>query len=1118
MKKLSILCLFLLVSCFSHSQYIDLLITDSTTNEPLPFVTVYLKKNGIGTTTDLDGKARILINNSEIILDTLVCSYISYNKEQIPVNLSELERLEIQLLRTFQNIKTVTVVASKKQLSAKQILKKVLKNTSKNYATSPVNLLGLYRETFKEDNKAVYLNEATINIHYNKYPQGRFQRRKWTDWHYDDSYAFEFNYSPFDGFPNQFNSKGDRVQLIEARSTENGSKYGYNGSIVGGPLSITSKDYLKYQSDFLDSKNFNKYNYEKAGVETVNGNTCYVIHFYPLETGRKMVFDFSRKLNRSIYVGKMYIDRSSFAVVRMEFQLAKNVDFGFYTPRIPLDYRVEIDYKKRNDTWSLDKVKLTQLRSYGRKSADHRVMYESVQEIFFTDVITDSVAQIPLDLEWRHTRITTLRDRELSYNSEYWKKYEEQTYPSLPNSVKMDLTVETTLEQQFSGRFKQKENFPIPLVAKTDFTFEYANDTLQDSYQWFFDPSKSVELYKYIEAENNYADNFIISSRNYQKKFFNSIHHFYPKDTTEKIRTYRAGQRVADEDSLKNYVIYEYIDSVKRIPILNLSEFKSSRRNCFILGIKFTKNKISVLYTSNGGLNNNLVVLRKGELFVEDSLSEIYSYEWLNDSILYYTQNNAIKRSDKLYHRNTETNESTLVKTELDLTYDISVSKSETYLYCTVQSMSESEVYALNKTIPDAEFQLLIKRKEGVYNKVKEFDGLIYALTNEDAINNRILVYEDENWKEVIPHSKDRLINNFIFTKNYVVLNTFKNSFSEIVYKTKGSKKWTILELPSEIHDVFIYNRTNDSIQIAYSSPSKPFTDYFFDLEKEKLSLIKSTKVNRRSELDLRSIRTKRLWAKSSDGVKVPITLSKSANPKRKHKGLILKAYGSYGSYPGGVSFSAEDLILMKDGFTIAYADVRGGSIMGKQWHEDGKLLNKENTFNDYIACAEYLIKKEYTNADHLVGYGVSAGGLLMGVVINRRPELFNTVILDHAYLDALTSMMNDTLPLTTDHYKEIGNPNDPEFYEYIKGYSPYQNISKQAYPNLLFIAGSNDFQTPVWQIAKYVAKLREMNTSESSILFKTDIGSGHKGSTQEDQWMRDLAFKHAFIYGNLFK
>lgn len=1119
MKPFFAFCLFLFVSFFGFSQYIDLRITDSISNEPLPFVTVYLKKSGIGTMTDFKGEARIEFPNSEIELDTLICSYISYKKARIVVNLRESRHLEVQLKQTFLDISEVTVVASKKQLSAKQIVKKVLKNTSKNYASSPVNLIGFYRETLKEDNKAIYLNEATINIHYDQYPQGKFERRDWTDWFYDDSYAFEFNYSDFDGFPNQFNSKDDRVQLIEARSSKNWSQYGFKGSIVGGPLNITSKDYVKYQSDFLDSRNFNKYAYEKSGIESINGNSCYVIHFYPLETGKRMVMDFSKKLRRSIYVGKMYVDRSSFAVVKMEFQLANNVDFHFYSKFLPLDYTIEIDYKlqEQTQTWSLDRIKLNQLRSYKMWSSQHKVLYEGTQEVFFTQAISDSVAQIPLDLEWRHTRMTALRDYEVPYHSDYWRKYENEGYPPLPSSIVDDLTSEESLEKQFNERFKQKSDLPAPTANRTDFTFQYPNETITDSYQWFSDPSKSTDFYQYLEAENNYADNFIISARNHQKNFYNSIYKFFPEDTTQIPKTQRAGNIIYDSDSLENEIYYEYIDSTKRIPILNLSEFISKRRNCFVQDIKFAKNRIAIQYTQNGGLNNRLIVLDKGSVTVQDSLSEIYSYAWLNDSTLYYAQNNAIKRSDKLFIRNIALRTSSLKKTELDLTYDISLSESISNLYCIIQSKDESEIYALSKTEPNAKFELILPRKEGVFNEIKEFGGVIYALTNENALNNRILVRQKEEWKEVVSHSKKRLINDFIFTDNYIVLNTFRKGLSEIIYKAKRAKKWTILELPSEVHNASFYPMNGDSIRIVYSNPRQPSTAYNFDLKKEELSTVKSLKIKRNYEWDLKFIKTERLWAKSVDGVKVPITLSKHRSPKRKHKGLILKVYGSYGAYPGGTGFSAEDLILMKDGFTIAYAHVRGGSILGKQWYLDGKLLNKENSFNDYIACAEYLIKKGHTDANHLVGYGQSAGGLVMGVVINRRPELFNTVILDHAFLDVLTTMMNDTLPLTTDEYKEFGNPQEQDYFDYIRAYSPYQNISKQDYPNLLFIASSNDYQTPTWQIAKCAAKLRELNMGETTLLLKTGIGSGHSGSTQGDQWMKDLSFMYAFIYANLF-
>ncbi|MFK7786778.1 MAG: prolyl oligopeptidase family serine peptidase [Crocinitomicaceae bacterium] len=1117
MKQLFAFLFLVLFSNTTHSQTLHLTISDSVTHERLPYVTVYLKKSGIGTTTDLEGNAKLQLSDNAINPDTLICSYFGYDKRYLPININNVQQLNIKLLPSFQDINEVTIVASKKTFSPKQIVRKALRNTKQNYSNKAVNLLGFYRETFTEDERAIYLNEATVNLYYSKYPQGIFERRDWKDWHYDDRYSFELNYSQFNGFPNQFNSKDDRVQLIEARSTDNWSKYGYRGSIVGGPLSITSKDYPKYQSDFLDTKNFNKYAYKKVGIEKVNGSKCYVIHFYPLESGKKMSISYGKKLNRSIYVGRLYIDQTSFAIVRMEFQLAKNVDFGYYTQFVPLDYRVQINYRKRKEIWTLDKIKLSQLRSYNMRMADHSVLYESTQELFITDVLFDSVKQIPSDTEWKHTRQTSLRDFEVPYHPEYWKEHDTTNYPSLQNFVLEQLTSEKSLAEQFSQRFKQKEDLLPPKAPQKDFLFHYPQEKVSDPYQWFSNPSESTSFYQYIDDETSYAENYMIASRKFQKLFFNSMNQFYPEDTTRREEKFKAGDIILDEDSTGNRVYFEYTSSNSRVAILDLGRFKLSRENCFIDRVKFTQGKVGVRYTNDGGLSNQLIILDKGDLRPKDSIAEIYSFEWLNDSILYYTQNNSLKRSDRLYKRNIQTRTNTLLRTELDLTYDISVSSSKNFLFSTIQSRNESEIYVLSKDGENPQLELLIPRKQDVYNEVREFDGVLYNLTNDKALNNRLLVRKKDEWTELVPHSKGRFIKDFIITKNYIVLNTFHNGLTEISYAPKGSKKWKEIELPTEICEVDLLWSRNDSLSISISSPGLPFTRYLFNLQQEKLYKKQSTKIKRTLDYYPKTIKTERIWVKVKGGTKIPITLSKSTNPKRKHKGLILHVYGSYGSYPGGQGFSAKDLILMKDGFTVAYAHVRGGCILGNQWYNDGKLLNKENTFDDYIACAEHLIKKGYTDSDHLIGYGQSAGGTVIGVAINRRPELFNTVIFDHAYLDVLTTMMNDTLPLTTDHYKEVGNPRDGAYYDYIKNYSPYQNISEQDYPNILLIGGSNDYQTPNWQIAKFAAKLRASNTSQNELLFKTDIGSGHMGSTSGDQWIRDLSFMYGFIYGNLF-
>ncbi len=1117
MKKIILIIFSILISYASFSQQINiqLTITDSLTKESLPFATVYLKNAGIGTTSNVDGKAELKLD-TEKNKDTLICSYLGYQTKEFFIDLNKTTHLDILLSSSTNNLKEV-VVTYKKPLTSNKILKNCIKNTEKNYSNIPINIKGLYRETLKENDKYIYLNEAVVNIHYTKYPQNKLDRKIWRDYYYDDTYAFEFEGSSFREFPTHFNTKEDKVKLIEARTSDNWSRFNVDRPIAGGPLSLTSKDFIKYRYDFLNPNVFNKYTYIKKENQYVNNHSCYVLHFYPNKANRKMVFDYARKQKRSIYVGKLYIDIETFAVVKMEYQLAKDVDFGFYRNHVYLDDITTIDYQKKESTWYLKKIKRTKTKPLKPKTSLNNVLYETNQELIITEIVTDSVVQFNEDEIWKHTRLTTLRNKDLLYNPDFWKEYKKKNYPVLSEKIKQDLESKASLEKQFKERFKQKENLAIPTTKKVDFVFDYPIEKLGDNYQWFADSTQQIELYSYLEKENEFAKNYIIPYKSHQKKYFNSLNNFYPKDTSDIKKIYPKGTLKYDEDSLENLVLYEYIDSINRTPIFNATKFQESRKNSYILFVKPYHNTIGIVYTNNGGLNNHLIIQSKETATILDSIFNVSSYEWFNESILLYTKSNHLKRSDKLFQRDLIHKKDSLILFEKDLTYDIRLSKSKSYIICTVESKDESEIYLIKKEDNYPSLELLQERQLGITYSVKEFDNHIYMMTNKNAINNKILILENNNsWKEIIPHEKDVLITNFVITKNYFVLKTYKNSYLEIKYKRKNESKWKNIDFKKKIFNAEIGLLDKDKIKIYYSSPSSPFIQCEFELLNEVLTKIKPTKIKR--GIYPHYHKTERLWAKSKDGTKIPITLIRSSSPKKKHKGLILKAYGAYGSYPMGNNFNAKDAILLNAGFTIAYAHIRGEITMGNQWYFDGKLLNKENSFNDYIACAEYLIKKKITTPEYLVGYGNSAGGLIMGTVINRRPELFNTVILDHPYLDVLTTMMNDALPLTTDEYKEWGNPVEPEVYKYIKNYSPYQNIKKQEYPNLLFIAGSNDFQTPVWQIAKYVAKLREYNTGNNNILFKTDIGSGHAGNRSGKEWIKELSFQYAYIYSNLFE
>ncbi|NQX98625.1 MAG: hypothetical protein HRT73_12215 [Flavobacteriales bacterium] len=534
--------------------------------------------------------------------------------------------------------------------------------------------------------------------------------------------------------------------------------------------------------------------------------------------------------------------------------------------------------------------------------------------MFITLISKDSVHQISDNKEWKHTRLTTLRNREASYNSKFWSNY-EKTYPILSEKIKHDLEIKSPLEKQFNERFKQQENLPIPTAKKNDFVFNYPLEKLTDNYQWFSDSTKQTAFYTYLEKENQFADNYIISYKNYQKNYFNSLNNFYPKDTSESKNNYKKGNLIIDEDSLGNSTLYEYQDSISRTPIFNLTKFQDNRKNGYITSIKSYHNSIGVTYTNNGGLSNNLIIQTKGTTTILDSIYSVYSYEWFNDSILLYTKSNTLKRSNKLFQRDLIHKKDSLLLFESDLTFDISLSKTKNYIVSKIESKDESEIYLIKKEAENLSLQLLKERQTGITYAIKEYDNHIYMITNKDAVNNKLLLLTDNNsWKEVIPHSKDVLITDFIVTENYFVLETYKDSYLDIKYKRKNESKWEEIDFKNKIFNASIQLNKEDKIKIYYSNPRTTNLQFEFDLINAVLTKTKTTKIKR--GINPQYSKTERLWAKSKDGVKIPITLTKSLSPKKKHKGLILKAYGAYGNYPMGNTFSAEDAILLNDGFT----------------------------------------------------------------------------------------------------------------------------------------------------------------------------------------------------------
>lgn len=1120
--------ILLFLFCFnanSKAQSIQLqfVIADSSTQETLPFATAYLKKTAKGTTTDQYGKGLLQIDKFIQTKDSLVCSYVGYKTKTIPVDLTSQLISTISLQATSTNLNEIVVTADK-PIKTRKLLRKIISNIPKNYSTQPVNLGGIYREAIKENDHYMQFNEAIVDLYYTAYPQS-FDKRIWKDWYYDDRYAFEFEGSYFDKLMHHFHTKKDQTKLGQVRKSENWSKYGLETAISGGTPQIAALDFVKYKTDFLYPRNFKRYKYIQKGSDFVNGVACYVVQFLPKPSRRKMVWDMGKKLKRSVYVGRMYVDKKSFAVVRMEFQLAKTVDFGFFASRIPLDYLVRVDYQQKDKRWYLHKIKKTEIRATNKKTMefynlDQMLLVSSEQELILTDIEKDQVERYSEKDCWHHNRLNALRYIEKPYDANFWLNIPKGKYPPIDQKIIADLSRSKPLAAQYPSAMRdEKQDLSPPIASIQDSLLDYPFGKILDEYHWFSNSAQKQELYDYLKAENAYAENHLIPLKKERKRYFEKLNNFYPKEERPQQPKYKKGTIINHVDSLGQNTLYEYRDSVTRRAIFDISNFKEKKPRSFIYSIKTNERFVGVSYSSDGGINSTLLIFEKGKPTVIDSIPQADNFNFLNEEVVLFTKTNPIKRPDKLIARNIKSKDENLLFLEKDLTYTLALGQTESFLSLTAESKDEAEIYLIRKGQTKPELKLLKERKPGLFYSIKEYNNQIFALTNENAINLKLCKIPDlnkpgKNWETIVPHQEKELLEDFVITKNYIFLKTLNNSFTKMKYKDKSAKKWKQIKFKATIFDVDIASDKGDLIRISYSNPATPFTTYQFNPVTKNLNKLKQDKI--KAGIYPSYFVNKRLWAMAADGNKIPITFIKNRSTNKKHKGLILKAYGAYGALIGN-DFNSFDAILLDDGFTIAYAHIRGGRSMGNQWYKDGKLLQKENSFTDYIACAEYLIKEGHTSPKFLVGYGNSAGGLVMGAVINKRPELFNTVILDHPYLDVLNTMMNDELPLTTDEYKEWGNPQEKLYFDYQMKYSPYQNIKKQSYPNLIFLASTNDYQTPAWQVAKYVAKIRKNHVGEQEILFLTDFGSGHIGSTSEKEWIKRNAKVNGFIFGNLF-
>jgi oligopeptidase B len=516
--------------------------------------------------------------------------------------------------------------------------------------------------------------------------------------------------------------------------------------------------------------------------------------------------------------------------------------------------------------------------------------------------------------------------------------------------------------------------------------------------------------------------------------------------------------------------------------------------------------------------------LASGEIYKDAIPTTDGSASWANDNkTFFYTQKDEeTLRNHKVFRHllGNPVEADVQIHHEADETFSTYVykTKSEEYIIIGSGSTLSDEYRFLDADNPEGEFQMFQKRERELEYSVGHFGDKFYVRTNLEAKNFRLMetpvtATSKENWKEIIPHREDVLLTDLELFNDYLVVSERKEGLLQIRIIEWESWKEHYLDFGEEVYVARIStNPQFDTKQLryAYSSLTTPNSTFDYDMESHEKALLKQQEVL--GDFDAGNYESSRIYAAAADGAKIPMSMVWRKGMQQDGKNpLLLYGYGSYG-YTREPAFNSARLSLLDRGFIFVIAHVRGGQIYGRQWYEDGKMFKKKNTFTDFNACAEQLIADQYTSPQHLYAMGGSAGGLLMGAIINLQPELYHGVVAAVPFVDVVTTMLDDDIPLTTGEFDEWGNPDNKDSYEYMLSYSPYDNVEAKNYPNLLVTTGLHDSQVQYWEPAKWVARLRELKTDDNLLLLKTNMEAGHGGASGRFEYLKEVAFEYSFL------
>ncbi|WP_026916327.1 S9 family peptidase [Christiangramia portivictoriae] len=677
-----------------------------------------------------------------------------------------------------------------------------------------------------------------------------------------------------------------------------------------------------------------------------------------------------------------------------------------------------------------------------------------------------------------------------------------------------------------------EKKLQAPIAKKVEKRLEKHGDVRIDNYFWM-NQREDQEVLDYLNAENSYNDQMTSHTKEFQEKLFLEMKGRIKEDDESvpyKLNGYwyitrfekgydypiysrKKGTLEADEE-----VMFNVNDMAKEFEYYSLGGLNVSPDNTMVaFGTDTVSRRQYTIRIKN---------LETGEIYDENIENTTGGSTWANDNkTLYYTKKDPqTLRSFRIYKHILGTDPETdeLIYEEEDETFNSYVYKSKSREFIIIGSHSTltTEYRILDANTPDQEFKVFQPRERGLEYSIAHYKDHFYIVTNKDDATNFKLMKtslaqtEKEHWEDVIPHRKDFLLEDIDIFQKYLVVSERTNGLNKIrIIEWEGNKEYYI---PFDNETYTAYTSINpdfdtDLLRYTYNSLTTPTSVVEYNMKNGDKKVLKEQEVLG-GKFDKNNYTSERIWATAKDGTSIPVSLVYKKGLQKDQKNPLLQyAYGSYGSTIDPY-FSTVRLSLLDRGFIYAIAHIRGGEYLGREWYENGKLFQKKNTFTDFIDVSEFLIQENYTSSNHLYAMGGSAGGLLMGAVVNMAPNLYNGVIAAVPFVDVITTMLDDSIPLTTGEYDEWGNPNEKSYYDYMKSYSPYDNVVAQDYPNMLVTTGLHDSQVQYWEPAKWVAKLRELKTDRNILLLHTNMDAGHGGASGRFEALKEVAEEYAFL------